>query len=69
MHKKLRDPSLNTGVAIRQTLESMLVNWKISYSKVHMVVADNASNMKKALREDNFEAQDRLLCAHITVSC
>jgi len=35
----------------------MLENWKISKSRIHMAVADNASNMKKALREGNFEAQ------------
>ena len=44
----------HTGVAICRALESMLENWKISKS---MVVADNASNMKKALREGHFEAQ------------
>ena len=47
----------HTGVAICQALESMLENWKISKSRIHMVVADNASNMKKALREGNFETQ------------
>ena len=47
----------HTGAAICQALESMLENWKISKSRIHMVVADNASNMKKALREGNFEAQ------------
>ena len=47
----------HTGVAICQALESMLENWKISKSRRHMVVADNASNMKKALREGHFEAQ------------
>ena len=47
----------HTGVAICQALESMLENWKISKTRVHMVVADNASNMKKALREGHFEAQ------------
>ena len=35
----------------------MLDNWKISKNRIHIVVADNASNMKKALREGNFEAQ------------
>ena len=29
-------------------------------TRVHMVVADNTSNMKKALREGHFEAQDCL---------
>ena len=47
----------HTGVAVCQALESMLENWKISKSRIHMVVADNASNMKKALREGHFEAQ------------
>ena len=47
----------HTGVAICQALESMLENWKISKTRVHMVVADNASNMKKALREGHFKAQ------------
>ena len=32
-------------------------NWKISKTRVHMVVADNASNTKKALREGHFKAQ------------
>ena len=47
----------HTGIAICRILESMLENWKISKSRIHMVVADNASNMKKALREGHFEAQ------------
>ena len=47
----------HTGVSICHTLESMLEDWKISKSRIHMVVANNASNMKKALREGRFEAQ------------
>ena len=47
----------HTGVSICHTLESMLEDWKISKSRIHMVVADNASNMKKALREGRFKAQ------------
>jgi len=53
----------HTGAAACQALESMLENWKISKSRIHMVVADNASNMKKALREGHFEAQG-CLCIH-----
>ena len=34
--------------------QAMLENWK---SRIHIVVADNAGNIKKALREDHFEAQ------------
>ena len=44
-------------MSICLTLESMLEDWKISKSRIHMVVGDNASNMKKALREGRFEAQ------------
>ena len=47
----------HTGVPICHTLESMLEDWKISKSRINMVVADNASNMKKALREGLFETQ------------
>ena len=47
----------HTGVAICRALESMLENWKISKSSVHMIVADNASNMKRAMKEGQFEAQ------------
>ena len=43
----------HTGVAICQALKYMLENWKTPKSRIHMV----ASNMKKALREGNFEAQ------------
>ena len=42
---------------ICHALESMLEDWKISKSRIHMVVADNAINMKKALRESRLEAQ------------
>ena len=48
------------------TGESMLENWKISEDRVHLVVADNASNMQRAVKEDQFEAG--LLCTHITIS-
>ena len=48
----------HTGVAICQALESMLESWKISKSRMHMVVVHNASNIKKALRKGSFEAQD-----------
>ena len=46
-----------TGVAICQDSESTLENWKISNSRVHLVVADNASNIKRAMKEGKFEAQ------------
>ena len=47
----------HTGVSICHALESMLEDWKISKSRIHMVVADNASNMKKAMRGGRFEAR------------
>ena len=47
----------HTGVAICQALESMLDSWKISKDRVHLVVADNASNMKRAMKKGRFEAQ------------
>ena len=52
MHKRLKDHILGW-------LYVKLWNqcWKITKSKIHKVVADNASNMKKALREGHFEAQ------------
>ena len=46
-----------TGVAICQALEPMLENWKIFKDRVHLVVADNASNMQRAMKEGQFEAQ------------
>ena len=54
----------HTGVAICQALESMLENWKIPKS----VVADNASNMNKALREGHFEVNDGVLSVINTLS-
>ena len=50
----------HTGVAICQALESMLENWKISKDREHLVVADNASNMQRVMKEGQFEAQDTL---------
>jgi len=37
--------------------ESLLKNWKISKDKMHLAVADNASNLKEAMKESQFEAQ------------
>jgi len=50
----------HTGVAICQALESMLGNWKVSKARVHLVVADNASNIKRAMKEGRFEAPHTL---------
>jgi len=52
----------HTGVVICQALESMLENWKISKDRVHLVIADNASNMKRAIKEGQFEAQGCFAC-------
>jgi len=42
-----------SGENIRESIESMIKFWKISKEKIHLVLTDNASNMKKALREAN----------------
>ena len=43
----------HNGAAICQMIETMLDSWKISKERVHLVLTDNASNMKKALRDCN----------------
>ncbi|XP_052393278.1 zinc finger BED domain-containing protein 4-like [Carassius gibelio] len=41
----------HTGTSIAEAIEEMLVKWKIPKSNVHVVLRDNASNMKKAMDE------------------
>lgn len=41
----------HTGTLIAKATEGMLVKWKIPKSNVHVVLGDNASNMKKAMDE------------------
>ena len=41
----------HSGAAICQMIEKMIDGWKISKQRVHLVLTDNASNMKKALRD------------------
>ena len=35
-------------------------NWKISKERVHLVVADNASKMQRAMKEGQFELKHRV---------
>ena len=44
---------LDTGEKICESIESMIEYWKISKERIHLVLTDNASNMKKALRDAN----------------
>ena len=41
----------HSGAVICQMIETMIDGWKISKERVHLVLTDNASNMKKALRD------------------
>ena len=41
----------HTGKLIAEAIEGMLVQWKIPKSNIHVVLRDNASNMKKAMDE------------------
>ncbi len=41
----------HTGKSIAESIEGMLVKWNISKSCVHVILRDNASNMKKAMDE------------------
>ena len=41
----------HTGEKICESIESMIEYWKISKERIHLVLTDNASNMKKALRD------------------
>lgn len=41
----------HTGEYICEKLEDMLKNWGINKTRVHLIIHDNASNMKKASRE------------------
>ena len=41
----------HSGAAICQMIETMIDSWKISKEGIHLVLTDNASNMKKALRD------------------
>ena len=43
----------HTGETICKSIESMIEYWKISKERIHLVLTDNASNMKKALRDAN----------------
>ena len=48
-----------TGVAIRNTMEDLLVEWDIPPEKVMVVVTDNASNMVRAFKEHVLVAKGR----------
>ena len=37
----------HSGAAICQMIETMIDSWKISKERIHLVLTDNASNMKK----------------------
>ncbi|KAI2648703.1 Zinc finger BED domain-containing protein 4 [Labeo rohita] len=41
----------HTGKSIAESIEGMLEKWNISKSRVHVILRDNASNMKKAMDE------------------
>ena len=41
----------HSGTAICQMIETIIDDWKISKERVYIVLTDNASNMKKALRD------------------
>ena len=41
----------HSGAAICQMIETMIGGWKMSKERVHLVLTDNVSNMKKALRD------------------
>ena len=41
----------HSGAATCQMIEIMIDGWKISIERVHLVLTDNVSNMKKALRD------------------
>ncbi|KAI2649262.1 Zinc finger BED domain-containing protein 4 [Labeo rohita] len=41
----------HTGKSIAESIEGMLVKWNISKSRVHVILRDSASNMKKAMDE------------------
>ena len=44
-----------------QKIESMIEFWKIAKERIHLVLTDNASNMKEALREANLSGLNVLL--------
>ena len=41
----------HSGAAICQMIETMIDSWQISKERIHLVLTDNASNMKKALED------------------
>ena len=43
----------HSGKKICESIESMIEYWKISKERIHLVLTDNASNMKKAQRDAN----------------
>ena len=47
-------PDSHTGENICNTFNTMLENWNIENTSVHLVVRDNASNMVKAFRDGDY---------------
>ena len=43
----------HTGEKVCESIESMIDYWKISKEQIHLILTDNISNMKKALRDAN----------------
>jgi len=41
----------HTGALIAERLEDMLLHWRISKERVHLVLRDNASNMERAMKD------------------
>ena len=52
LHVKHLDGS-HSGEKICESIESIIEYWKTPKERIHQVLTDNASNMKKALRDVN----------------
>ena len=52
LHVKQLEGS-HAGEKVYESTESIIEYWKISKEQIHLVLTDNASNMKKALRDAN----------------
>ncbi len=58
MSRNFADRTPHTAEHIQQSMEKMLNNWRIDKQRVHVILRDNAANMKKAMRDMGCSRRD-----------
>lgn len=61
----------HTAECIQQAMEKMLNNWGIDKQRVHIILCDNAANMKKAMGDVGVRSVGCVAhsCPHAPLAC